>query len=91
MPFPLEWRDVFEIRPRPIVGAVSLGPGTDLDGRRDAQEVKKNDGDLCAVSAAQGAKLRVHRSDHPLGLRTFEWIRNQVQKEGVNIPLPTRN
>ena len=41
MPFPLEWRDVFEIRPRPIVGAVSLGPGTDLDGRRDAQEVKK--------------------------------------------------
>ena len=49
------------------------------------------DGDLRDASAAQAPELRLHGPDHALDLERVQWTREQLQKEGVKIPLPTGN
>jgi arylsulfatase len=41
--------------------------------------------------ATQAAERRLHGPGHAFENERFQWVREQLQKEGVKIPMPTGN
>jgi hypothetical protein len=62
-----------------------LDIGDDLRGDQAA------DGDLRDAPATQAAERRLHGPGHAFENERFQWVREQLQKEGVKIPMPTGN